>query len=497
MRIGLVSFQDGIAAHGLRRLSSLLKFKGFQTDTYFYNPSGDQSMFRSFFEPLINRKFSDKQRELNPRFLQLLAQHDVVGVSGTTDSAFEIKQAIRAIKQINPDCLVVWGGVHARIFPEDAVKHADAVCTGEGEKAFVELLSKLSTGVPYTNTNSFWFKVGQQVVKNDQTPLLTNDELTAMPFPDYGFDLWYVTDSQMTRMGRDIYITANGSSYLTLWSLGCPFRCSYCSNDAFLKSDLQNGVVRYPSPNHIISELQHVLETHDYVSHIVFDDDSFLLVKRPDIERFAELYKKTIGLPFWVTGYHPLTIDKEKTEILIDAGMRKVRMGIQSGSTKLLSFYNRKYSRETALKQGAYLASLYPRIAPPFYDVIIDNPIETEADIIDTIRFFYDLARPFFVYLYSLRVIPGTKLAQYAADNPQLAFQYIGDSYLFFRDRRSAFMILLLVIWKPPLPVFNLLLWLSKYRFFCNPAQFIVRIIFFLKKITAVRLKCDIVYVTC
>ena len=38
-------------------------------------------------------------------------------------------------------------------------------------------------------------------------------------------------------MGLKHYLAHNDLTYSTLWSLGCPYRCTYCSNSKFLEID--------------------------------------------------------------------------------------------------------------------------------------------------------------------------------------------------------------------------------------------------------------------
>ncbi len=54
-----------------------------------------------------------------------------------------------------------------------------------------------------------------------------------------------------------------------------------------------------------------------------------------------ELYKKEVNMPFAVFGIIPNYVKEDKIALLVDAGMNRVRMGIQSGSENILEFYKR------------------------------------------------------------------------------------------------------------------------------------------------------------
>jgi radical SAM superfamily enzyme len=46
----------------------------------------------------------------------------------------------------------------------------------------------------------------------------------------------------------------------------------------------------------------------------------------------------------------------------------------------------------------------------PWYDLIVDNPYETDEDVIDTLMFMSKLPVPFYINLHSLFLFPGTPL---------------------------------------------------------------------------------------
>jgi radical SAM superfamily enzyme YgiQ (UPF0313 family) len=223
-------------------------------------------------------------------------------------------------------------------------------------------------------------------------------------------------------------------------------------------------MVRYAPAEYIIEEVLQALKTHDYISYVVFQDDQFLLIKDGDLKRFATLYKEKVGIPFSIPGLHPKTLNKIKIDLLLDAGMQKVRMGVQSGSNRMLTFYNRKHSRDDAIEAANYLATLYPKINPPFFDIILDNPIETESDQMDTVNMLYEMRRPFCLYVYSLKIIPGTEMAIFAKQHPEMKWQHMEDGgFLRIKNLKIGFLVYLLSVWRPPRWLFDCLMRLSSH----------------------------------
>jgi anaerobic magnesium-protoporphyrin IX monomethyl ester cyclase len=133
----------------------------------------------------------------------------------------------------------------------------DAICTGEGEFAFEELFDKLRDGRDHTDVKNFWFKDGDDVKRNHFLPLMTAEEMEQLPFPLYrekerifrpgeGFD----------EIGLGDYVTNDGLSYTTLWSIGCPFHCSYCGNTKFIANDAKYKRIRHPSARYIVDQVK-------------------------------------------------------------------------------------------------------------------------------------------------------------------------------------------------------------------------------------------------
>ena len=95
---------------------------------------------------------------------QFLAGGNVVGISSMTQYATTVHKIIAEIRKHNHRAYIIWGGIHAIIHPEDAIKHADAVCTGGRRilrlRIFFELFRK---GKDYTASPSFWFNRGNKI----------------------------------------------------------------------------------------------------------------------------------------------------------------------------------------------------------------------------------------------------------------------------------------------------------------------------------------------
>jgi anaerobic magnesium-protoporphyrin IX monomethyl ester cyclase len=430
MKIKLVGFYDSLFSAGLRKMSSILKQHYDEVELFLYSPEGYGNFFKAHF-----MNTDDEVSSFNPALIEEMRDADVIGVSTMSNYSILTKEFINAVKEINPDCYVVWGGAHAIMNSEECFPEADAACIGEGEEAFIELLSKLDSPGK-EKLDGFWFKGEDGIIKNPSRPLLVGDELTQHPFPDISSEINYVDKHTIAKLDKDVYLAKQGNNYMCVWSQGCPFRCSYCGNERFL--DLTKNKyarVRYPTPEYFVGELKHILSQYGCIGFIEMIDDNFFLIKDEDILRFAELYKKEIGLPFHISGVFPGLIKDEKIlDALIDAGLRRVRMGIQSGSEKTLEFFVRPTTRKAIQDTANLLMSRYPKINPPEFDIIMDIPFEEESDKKETLDLLGSFNGSFIPLIYSLRGTPGTTIRRIADENPEMGIPPMEAGFRKTRD---------------------------------------------------------------
>ena len=215
------------------------------------------------------------------------------------------------------------------------------------------------------------------------------------------------------------YIEFNGLAYNAVWSLGCPFSCTYCSNSGFEQINKHYLKLRYSKPESIIKEIEYVKSKYTWINRINFHDDNLIALPIDVLKYFCELYKKRINMPFSVYGIHPNTISKDKIKLLASNGMIRVRMGIQSGNERILDFYNRNTTQakiNSAVEILADATKKYKMI-PPTYDIITDNPLEKKEDMIINLRFLNKMKRPFTFNIFSLRPLVGTRIYDYFVKN--------------------------------------------------------------------------------
>ena len=408
MKIKLLTIEDGLNNTGFRKLASYVKSINADTDVY-YVVTGN---VRSFSYHLMARHTNALAPADVDTIARTVADADIVGFSSMTQYADATAELIRAIRALNPKVYIVWGGIHPIFEPADAIQSADAVCTGEGEFAFAAFFDAYKNGRPFTNTPGFWFRTPDGIKKNVNLPLMTADEMDRMPIPVYADgEFMFHSGRGFAPIGPEDFLFFNGLAYKTVWSIGCPLRCSYCGNTKFIDLDKNYRKIRHSSPATIVAELKDAKHKHPHVSSIVFDDDSFMALPIKVMEEFCELYDREVGLPFVVTGLIPNYVREDKLRLLINAGMNRVRMGVQSGSQAILEFYDRPTPIARIRDACTILNKFRAHMIPPAFDIILDNPVETVDDNRATLDLLYEMPRPFTLNIFSLRIIAGTRMS--------------------------------------------------------------------------------------
>jgi radical SAM superfamily enzyme YgiQ (UPF0313 family) len=243
-----------------------------------------------------------------------------------------------------------------------------------------------------------------------------------------------------------------------MFTRGCPFSCTYCCSDALKKIHRDFARVRAKSAEAMMREIEAITDTFPFIRYINFQDDTLFALSEEEIRQFAEQYKKHVQLPFLIPGVQPSVFTEKKFEYLVEAGMLRARMGIQTGSKRILALYNRKQDNEMVIRVSEKLQKYAKKLTMPNYDLILDNPWETQSDILETIALLGKLAPPYSLNLFSLAFFPGTSLCARAVEEKIIDETTGLDHYLNCRPTYLNLVIALFGIFKVPPLLLKLLL---------------------------------------
>lgn len=415
---------------GSRAVSSALQTKGHQT--------------RMIFLPL--RDLWEKSYLISAKGLDSLVEvvraeaPDLIGV-GVMSTCLERAVQVTNVLNNNFNLPIVWGGMHATMFPENSIQYTSILCLGEAEESMVELVHKLEHNQEYRNLDGFWFKDNGKIIKNRfrQPP----DNLDNLPFPDLEIKNHYILKEEVVKMNEsDLrqHVTASWLGLPEFYAIhamrGCPGNCSFCHN-SFVKEKYGPTKLRFRNIESIAQEIKTVKARFPFFKSIRFTDDDFFIRPLAEIKKFVRAYKEKCLLPF-SCHCHPNTLVEEKLNLLIHGGLSRLTMGIQSGSDRTnQQVYARNTSSAQITEKIALLNRCQRKGIMPVYDFIIDNPFETNDDIIRTINLVSKISRRSIVYFFPLIIPPDSRMYWEAVERGYLTKNV--DRKRFLRPTESSF----------------------------------------------------------
>lgn len=197
---------------------------------------------------------------------------DVVGITATTPQIKDAYTLASHLRKVFPNVVIVFGGPHVSVLPDEALSFCDYVVVDEGEVVFTDVVRHvMEFGKPL---------VAQKIVGY---PV---DDLDDLPPPAY--DL----------LDMSFYLSRRFLEPLMLppvlglvTSRGCPYHCVFCYNSG------RASKVRYFSAKRVVEELL-LLHEHYGVCNFFFQDDEFL-INRSRLEELAILFRQ-FGVDGWI-----------------------------------------------------------------------------------------------------------------------------------------------------------------------------------------------------
>ena len=291
-----------------------------------------------------------------------LAKHDVVGVSYFVWNTFISDKVCAEIKRINPDCLIVYGGLGTPKYGRcsEFLKerpYVDIIVHNEGEIVFSNLLKAIIHDKDFSTVNGI-------TTQTFSTPLESRiKDFPLMPSP-YLDGLFDELDSIKTN-------TYNWESLIEL-ERGCPYTCTFCE-----VGDSHWAKVIKQDYEKMVSEINWVSKRKIEYLHLI--DNNFGMFKEHKIisdlliKNYQEYgYPNALNIT-WAKHKKPYLFDI--AEDLWKAGLNKsVTIALQSMNSPTLKAVERA-NENTNLKQ--VIEYLKKRGMPAYIETILGLPEET------------------------------------------------------------------------------------------------------------------------
>lgn len=369
---------------GTLLLSTILKQKGVSVEIASFYKFGNIDCFDEFITNAINLLVSS-----NPKIISFYTRCDVYHI---------YIRIIQRLKKVRPDIYIVFGGPQSDMSAEDTLKEipeVDFICRGEGETTIYPFFSSLLEGNPDKSVKGLAYKENDTIIMNPLPELIEN--LSILPVIDYS-----LVNSE----------TINSVSKTSMFSVdvgrGCPFACTYCSTKSFWQRKY-----RLKSPEKIAEE---IIEIHKRfgITNFRFSHDMFTMNKKRVIET-CKLLKKLDFEISWYCSARADCLDQELIDVMADAGMKRIFIGIETGSERMQKIIQKNLKLGPVLGLLKYIHNKGIQITASF---IYGFPQENEDDISKTLSLIMKIqAIPNIeVQKHLCAFFPGTELVQQYGD---------------------------------------------------------------------------------
>ncbi len=301
-----------------------------------------------------------------------------VGISAMTGLQIEGGLlAARIVREYSPDVPIVWGGVHPSLLPQQTIEdnNVDVVVIGEGEKTFLEVVTRLETGQSLSRINGLCYRHnGKTIVTSRRAHLNLHDvDIRFLPY-----DLLENADQYLTNPLSHLP-GAEEKSVVFLTSRGCPFRCTYCYNIRF-----NLGKWRAYEPETVVDHLKYVIQKFGIKGIFLIDDNFFTNPER--VKRICELIvQNRINVRFYNVNCRLDIVagaDTAFLELLHKAGIHGLFIGIESASPMVLKAMRKSLDVDKVLSIDRKLQRAQ---IVPTYSFMIGLPVENVNDIKKTL----------------------------------------------------------------------------------------------------------------
>lgn len=231
-------------------------------------------------------------------------------------------------------------------------------------------------------------------------------------------------------------------------SIGCPFSCTYC-----LAPILHGKRIIYRRVEDVIDEIKSVLNNYD-IKNFFIRADCFTFDKKWALKFALSLIKENLNIS-WVTSTRVDTADIETLKLLKKSGLWLLSVGFESGSNKTLKLIK----KNTTYKKNLEFANIVKKSGIKLYAFyMLGFPWENIKDIKKTERLILK-SKPYFFEIHFPVAYPGTDFyKKYASSIVNYEFNYFSCSNC---------------ATKIPFKKLKLIKYLLFFRIYFSPVQFI------------------------
>lgn len=293
-------------------------------------------------------------------------------------------EVMEKIKKDNPSIIIICGGSHPTIEPEEVLQNGADICViGEGEATVYELIKYYLNDADIDLSDIFGivYKKEMKIFYTQKRPLIKN--LDSIPFP-----AWDLVD--LSKYPRD-HFSKNYPRANIIVTRGCPYNCNFCSNPVW---KVNKPWLRLRSPKNIAEEIKYLYNIG--IREIYLYGDEFNPIPKWSIDVCKEITNLGYDDLYFQTILHVNKVNDDLSKSLKDINCWLVKIGIESGNQSTLDRINKKITLEQVVDACKSLKKYDIKIYGFFmaFHIWEENGHlcnETPEEVNNTLNFAHDL----------------------------------------------------------------------------------------------------------
>ena len=297
-----------------------------------------------------------------------LEKPDFVGITTTTVNVNEAYRVAEYLRGIWNDALIVFGGVHPTISPQEVLENenVDYVIRGEGERSMAKLVCGEAPenikGLAVIRDGEYWAHPEVDMI----------EDLDAMPMPSYHL-------MPMEKYHPPLGGALRYPTFSLFSARGCPGKCEFC-NSAVTKR------TRFRSPENVVAEIKYLMDNYG-IKEVSFYDDTFI-VNPERVRKICRLILDNNIDVTWTCMSRINFADEETLNLMAQAGCHMICYGVESADEQILKTMKKgiKLDRIDGVVRMTQRAGMRARLS-----FMLGYPGETTETLRKTLQFAIDV----------------------------------------------------------------------------------------------------------
>lgn len=299
------------------------------------------------------------------------------------------------IKAINPDLPIIWGGWHPSMFSKEIMNetpYVDFIVKAQGEETFKELVDAIERRKPFDKINGLVWRDEGHLRDNGSRPTIDMNS-----FNPSNYALININDYFEKKKKKQL-------DYIS--STGCFFRCTFCADPfVFNRKFVSIDAMR------VVDEITAIYRTTPF-DDINFQDETFFTYPERIIDIAKGLKQNNVHVTWAATmrADQCHRISDENFEQLVETGMRRLLIGVESGSQEMMDWLQKDIKIEYVLEAAERCKKYGVGAIFPF---IIGFPGESDESVLASLKMANQLSRmssKFTTPIFYYKPYPGAQI---------------------------------------------------------------------------------------